>query len=254
MNLNQIKLVLSFSMTFMVVDSCSVYVVDSCSVYNEKLLVDERDGKKYPVVKIGEQYWMGANLAYMPYVCPVKSDSGIYVYGNQSTNVSDAKKTLEYKTYGCLYNWAVAMNLPLEANSKFQQISDSTWQGICPEGWHIPTSDKFIKLEKSLETYPDFQKTDDRRNTGDVGKKLKSKSGWAEDGNGSNEYGFSALPSGIRYQDGYFTNIGQYGYFWTSSEVWYGSAYYRYMVYNSDGTYIGYPNKKIGMPVRCLKD
>jgi len=231
-----------------------IVMTTSCLVYNEKFLVDSRDGKEYPVVKIGDQNWMGANLAYLPFVYPSESDSGFYVYGYEGRDTSLAKRTKEYQTYGCLYNWAIAMNLSLEANDHFQHLYDNTWQGICPDGWHLPTNDEVREMEKLLETYPDFPKEDERRHTGDVGKKLKSQFGWHENGNGTNETGFSMLPSGIRYQDGYFTKQGQYGYFWTSTEVYDGSANYRYMVYNSDGTCIGYPSKKIGMPVRCLKD
>jgi uncharacterized protein (TIGR02145 family) len=231
------------------------FTISSCIVYNEKLLVDKRDGREYPIVKIGNQYWMATNLAYLPFVFPAESDSGIYVYGYQGTDVNEAAKTEEYQTYGCLYNWAIAMNLPLEANITFQSFPEKTHQGICPPsvGWHLPSSAEVQELEKFMETFPNFPKDDERRNSGDVGRKLKADYGWAEEGNGTNETGFSALPSGIRYQDGYFTKAGQYGYFWTTTEAYEGSAYYRYMIYNSDGTYIGYPSKKIGMPVRCVK-
>ena len=226
----------------------------SCSVYEETLLTDSRDGKMYPIVKIGNQCWMGSNLAYLPRVYPANSDSGFYVYGYEGRDITQAKQTIEFCNYGCLYNWAVAMNLPLEANEKFQYKLDTNIRGICPEGWHIPSNNEVMIMEKLLETYSDFEKKDERRHTGDVGKKLKTASGWYQKGNGTNESGLSINPSGMRYQDGYFTKAGQYGYFWTSTEAYDGSAYYRYMVYNSDGTYIGFPSKKIGMPVRCIKD
>ena len=230
-------------------------VTYSCKVLDENILIDKRDGKEYPVIKIGNRYWMGANLAFLPYVYPSASDSGIYVYGYEGRDITEAVKTIQYQTYGVLYNWAVAMDLPLEANMRFSPNTENNHRGICPPdgGWHLPTTEEVQEMENSLETFPDFQTDDNRRHTGDVGKKLKSTYGWFEEGNGTNETGFCALPSGIRYQDGYFDKIGKYGYFWTSTEIYPQSAYYRFIVYNSDGTYSGYPDKKIGMPVRCLK-
>jgi len=226
----------------------------SCSVYNETSLTDIRDGNKYPVVKVGEQLWMATNLAYLPAVFPSESDSGIYVYRYQGRDIKEALETGEYKTYGVLYNWAVAMGLPLSGNMNLNPGILMNNQGICPEGWHLPSNDEVQIMEDFLETLPDFPKDDKRRHTGDVGKKLKSDHGWFEEGNGNNETGFSALPSGIRYQEGNFTKEGKYGYFWTATEYMAQNAFYRFMVYNSDGTFMGYPSKKIGMPVRCLKD
>lgn len=247
---NPMKIVLKKSIAIYVLP---VIFFSSCYVCNEGILADERDGKEYPVVQIGDQCWMAENLAYLPYVYPSKSDSGYYVYGYEGNDINAARGSKEYQQYGVLYNWAVAMNLPLSADSILQK-NDKKHRGICPRGWHLPSNDEVLKMEKFLETTPDFSVEDERRNTGDVGKKLKSTQGWFEGGNGTDEAGFSALPSGIRYQDGFFTKEGKYGYFWTSTDLYGGSAFYRYMVYNNDGTFIGFPSKKIGMPVRCLKD
>ncbi|HPJ60225.1 MAG TPA: FISUMP domain-containing protein, partial [Bacteroidales bacterium] len=72
------------------------------------------DGKNYPVVTLGSQIWMAENLAYLPAVSPssIGSDTEkhYYVYDYQGTNVNEAKATVNYLTYGVLYNWPAAMN------------------------------------------------------------------------------------------------------------------------------------------------
>lgn len=232
----------------------SLVICYSCSIYTQTALLDERDGQEYPVVQIGDQYWMAANLAYLPEVCPSKSECGFYVYGYEGSDVAEAKKTMEYETYGVLYNWYAAMDIDTASQSKGRKTVDKPSKGICPDGWHLPSDDEVSLMEKILETNPGFDKNENRRKTGDVGKKIKSGSGWSQNGNGTNESGLGILPSGIRYQDGYFTKQLEYGYFWTSTEEYETSARYRFLVFNSDGTYTGYPDKRIGMPVRCIRD
>jgi uncharacterized protein (TIGR02145 family) len=83
---------------------------------------------------------------------------------------------------------------------------------------------------------------------------LKSQNGWYGVGNGTDEYGFSALPGGYRYSDGYFDNAGSNGYWWTATEAGSNYAYYRYMSYVND--YVGEINlgKGHGFSVRCRGD
>ncbi|MDF1551297.1 MAG: FISUMP domain-containing protein, partial [Bacteroidales bacterium] len=80
---------------------------------------DERDGHEYKYTKIGDQYWMAENLAYIPHVGPAGENSGIWVYGYTGTSVEEAKKTENYKLFGCLYDWEAA-------------------KVYCPKGWHLP--------------------------------------------------------------------------------------------------------------------
>ena len=76
---------------------------------------DSRDGNEYNWVQIGNQVWMAENLAYLPSVNMVADGSEdaagsyYYVYGYDGTNVTDAKATANYTTYGVLYNWTAAM-------------------------------------------------------------------------------------------------------------------------------------------------
>jgi len=87
-----------------------------------------------------------------------------------------------------------------------------------------------------------------------AGTKLKATSGWNSGGNGQDTYGFSALPGGNGYSDGYFYDVGSYGYWWSASEYNSDNAYSRYMdYYYEDAGYINY-TKNYLFSVRCLQD
>ncbi|MFC2120417.1 FISUMP domain-containing protein [Bacteroidota bacterium] len=242
-----------YSIIFICVTVIFIFLI-ACNNISTGMLTDSRDGKTYKTVQIGEQIWMAENLAYIPYVNDVKAEEGIWVYAYQGDNVEEAKKTPNYQIYGCLYNWPAAMNIEKRYRNELWNVSNIEHQGICPDGWHLPSDEEWKELELYLETNPSFNKDDERRYTGDVGKKLKSTSGWNNDGNGNNKSGFCALASGFRYRTGEFIKMGSYGYFWTASQIYPGSAWYRYLLDISDGTYRGFPSKSNGMPVRCVKN
>jgi len=83
--------------------------------------------------------------------------------------------------------------------------------------------------------------------------KLKAKEGWSEGGNGTDEYGFSALPGGSGYSDGYFFNTGS-GYWWSASEIDSTYAYGRRMDNDIEDAYWYDSGKDDLFSVRCLQD
>ena len=84
------------------------------------------------------------------------------------------------------------------------------------------------------------------------GTALKSTSGWIN--NGTDDFGFSALPGGVRYySSGSFVYAGYYGYWWSSSPSG-GNAWYRYLSYNFPVIYRNNDNPRYGFSVRCLRD
>ena len=175
-------------------------------VQEGKILTDKRDGKKYKIVKIGNQTWMAENLNY--------DASGSKCYDNQPANCEE---------YGRLYNWATAKN-------------------ACPSGWHLPSKVEYETLDK----YVGDQNV--------AGKKLKAKSGWTKNGNGTDDYGFSALPGGVGYPGGSFDFIGLNGLWWGATELNASFAYYRYMYYDiSDMVRYSF-SKSCLFSVRCLQD
>lgn len=231
-----------------------VFLLVACEKQETGLLVDQRDGHEYQTVKIGNQWWMAENLAYMPFVAELKSDAGIWVFGYNGTSHQYALGLPEYSKYGCLYSWSVAMAIDTSYNNTLWNGSDSLHQGFCPAGWHLPSDAEWQELENHLESDPDYIAIDERQHSGDVGYKIKADSGWLSQGNGSNESGFNAVGAGIRYRTGFYLNEGTYTYFWTATEAYPGSATYRYLRDSSQGTFRGFPHKENGLSVRCVRD
>jgi uncharacterized protein (TIGR02145 family) len=86
-----------------------------------------------------------------------------------------------------------------------------------------------------------------------AGKKLKSKTGWNEGGNGTDEFGFSALPGGYRNDSGgSFDFVGYSGYWWSATEYGNGNAYSRGMDYDGGGVYEYDSDKSNGFSGRCV--
>jgi uncharacterized protein (TIGR02145 family) len=184
-------------------------------------------------VKIGTQTWMKKNLDV--------AASGSKCYGDDPANCVK---------YGRLYDWATAMNLPASCNSSScaSQIQ-AKHRGICPEGWHIPSGADWNALMKVAN--PSCL---DNSDCAGAGTKLKATSGWNNSGNGTDDYGFSALPGGLGYSDGYFSYAGYNGDWWSATEYSSNNAYNRDMYYDYEYAYWDYYSKVSLFSVRCLQD
>jgi uncharacterized protein (TIGR02145 family) len=201
----------------------------------------DKDGKSYKVVQIGSQWWMTENLAYLPAVSPPSEGSTTspyyYVYDYKGTNVTTAKATINYITYGVLYNWSAAL-------------------AACPPGWHLPSDSEWKQLEMALGMTQAEANSVYTRGT-DQGAQMKATSGWNNNGNGNNTSGFSGLPGGWRLYDGNFKNIGYAG-FWRSSSM--DSEYLTDTYMSRSLSYItskvnrGNNPRDMGLSVRCVKD
>ncbi|MCL2283223.1 MAG: fibrobacter succinogenes major paralogous domain-containing protein [Fibromonadales bacterium] len=197
-------------------------------------------GQTYKTVKIGDQIWMAENLNY--------AVNGSKCYDNLESNCD---------TYGRLYDWATAMNLPSYCNSNScSSPMQSPHRGICPEGWHIPSNADWDKLYRYANGTTGTTSCYDSQT---ASKYLKATSGWNEEGNGTDDYGFSALPGGIGYSGGsFFDNVDYFGYWWSASEQYseaYDASYYRYISYHSE--YDGWRGsgfKDYFLAVRCIKN
>lgn len=205
-------------------------------------LVDERDGKVYNTVSIGQQCWMAENLNAGDMILsdaePVEG-SGIekYCYDNDSGNC---------ELYGGLYTWDELM--------QYTMIESS--QGVCPEGWHIPSDYEWKILEREIGMSVASSDSASWRGT-DEGGKLKAKgiTFWNPPNTGAtNALLFSALPSGMMYHDGSFSGMGDFAVYWTSTPFLETQAWYRYL-HTSEARILrvdGFrPNTT---PVRCVKD
>jgi len=196
------------------------------------VFTDSRDGHKYKYVTIGTQTWMAENLAYIPHVNPkMKGENGIWVYEYDGWNVEAAKATKNFETYGCLYDWPSAMGFDSTWLDKTWTGDPVNHQGICPQGWHLPTDDEWKVLEKFLGM-PDAPLNDIKYlRSGKseygatlpeyppVGRYLKADHGWSGIGIGDNRSGFNALPAGTRRDNPpyYYSGAGNWAYFWSAS-------------------------------------
>lgn len=221
--------------------------------------VDVRDNHQYHYLPIGTQTWMMENLAYMPAVSSVSTGSDTekhyYVYGYNGTIVTDAKEEDNYTTYGVLYNWPASMDGASSSTSVPSGV-----QGICPQGWHLPSDAEWTVLTDFLTNNGyGYDGSGD-----DIGKSMAALSGWTTFGfagtigndQGSNNLsGFTALPGGFRnYLYGRFYNLGYDAYFWSASENDTPDAWYRILYYDRYGVGRYYSDRSHGFSVRCLKD
>jgi uncharacterized protein (TIGR02145 family) len=208
--------------------------------------VTDPDGNVYPIVKIGDQWWMAENLRTTRYAdgtgIPTglnnedwaATESGAYaVFPHGSIPGLDSDEQV-LAAYGALYNWFA--------------VDDS--RGLCPVGWHVPSDDEWTILTsylggedaaggkmKSTRTEPDPHPRWENPNEG-----------------ATNESGFSGLPAGYRFLLGNFSTIGFHTTWWSSTELVSGSVWLRNLNYNFNDIFRTSNPKNNGFSVRCLMD
>jgi len=218
----------------------------------EFVLCRDPDGKNYAVVNIGTQTWMAENLAWLPAVSAASTGSDslkyYYVYGYNDSIIAAAKNTVNYKLYGALYNWAAAMNAPGKKSTALKSTQD-----VCPAGWRLPYDEDWKLLETTLGMSQHDADSIYLRNSGDIGKKLKSTLGWYTGANCSNSSGFTALPGGYRNTHWVFQSIERNALFWSASQSD-TLAWYRDINDQDTGVYRFTTLKSHGFSVRCIKD
>ena len=175
------------------------------------------DGQTYEIVEIGNQCWMAENLNY--------ETTNSWWYDNSSANGD---------IYGRLYTWDAALT-------------------ACPSGWSLPSDNEWKQMEMALGMSQSEADDTGYRGT-DEGEKMKSTSGWNNNGNGTNSSGFNALPGGYRSSSGSFRNLGNRDFWWSSSESSGTFVWGRYLTYDYDQVNRYYYNNTSGFSVRCLKN
>lgn len=198
---------------------------------------DKRDGRVYKTVQIGDQRWFAENLRF-----EVK---GSYCYENRNYNC---------ERYGRLYNWAMAMRMVDFYNNHsikkfdFSSIKKGAYHDACPAGWHLPTNKDWYKLRYYVG----------KKGFSDgVGLSLKSSELWEKEirlPGGSDEFGFNALPAGVKQQYSGFMDLGRTAQFWSSTEIDDGGAYYWSLMYDSRSFDKVYAGKDDGVSIRCVED
>lgn len=213
-------------------------------------MIDPRDKKVYKVVKIDvedenySQVWMAENLNY------ADSNRTPSLKGGNWCYQGDEKKC---KVSGRYYSWAAAIDSVALANDAEAPLDcgygkkcglDRAVQGICPDGWHLPSIYEWGLLSVALGNAPVS------------GEPLKALTGWnyagTPDNNGTDLYGFAALPTG-RISATKWEKVGSDVYYWSATE--YSANDGRYFninnVYTNSYTYQN--SKSYGQSVRCVK-
>ena len=199
--------------------------------------ITDIDGNTYKTVYIGGQQWMAENLKVSKYsdgtTIPNIPDNiqwqnnttGAWSYYNNDV-ANNAK-------YGKLYNWVAA--------SKTTNGNKS----VCPTGWHVPTDAEWTVL------------TDYLGGESIAGGKMKEvgTTNWnSPNTDATNTSLFTGLPGGYRYYGGNYGGIGNYGYWWSSTESYPFTAWHRSLVSISGVAYRTNSYKEYGLSVRCLRD
>ncbi|MDR2578762.1 MAG: InlB B-repeat-containing protein [Chitinispirillales bacterium] len=156
---------------------------------NYDFFTDSRDGKTYRTVKIGDQTWMAQNLNWA-------GDDG-----NLGVCYRDNPNNCAF--YGRLYEWPTVMN-----GESSSSLTPSGVQGICPDGWHVPSEREWAILTSFVGN--------------NSGTKLRSAIGWVDDGHefipGTDDFGFSAIAGGFGFLGG-FGYVGYDGSWWSATET-----------------------------------
>ena len=185
-------------------------------------------------IKIGKQIWTTKNL-----------DVDTYRNGDKIPQVEDPKEwTKTYTGAWCYYENKAENGIKYGKLYNWYAVTDP--RGLAPEGYHIPTDEEWTKLTDNLTSFWYAP-----------GEKMKSTSGWKNNGGGNNKSGFTGLPGGELSSCGSFLAIGVKGAWWSSSdsEGTGGHAWYRAMWAQFAGTVSReFISKHYGMSVRCIKD
>ena len=180
-------------------------------------MIDPRDKKVYKIVTIVPEVseysktWMAENLNYADSSKTPSLKGKSWCYANVAKNCDVG---------GRLYTWAAAIDsikLATDADNPqecgygktctmLSKVQGMKVRGICPEGWHLPS---WLEWNNLVATLGGFNLTN---------KILKSQVGWMDNANGTDAFGFAAIPAGYRYYGGGFYDGSSNAWFWSSTD------------------------------------
>lgn len=206
----------------------------------------DADGNVYNTVQVGDQCWMKENLRTTHF-----ADNTIIPLGEANSNTqpyrySANNNSANDSTYGYLYNWAAVMHGTGSSESN---------QGICPDGWHVPSDSEWTQLTNYVSAQNAYLCSNG------IAKSLSSTAGWNNSttncvpGNNpstNNSTGFAILPAGM-FESGH-NDFGTQGYLWSATENNDDEVWLRSFIYNQKAVNRQSKSKGDGFSVRCLRD
>jgi len=232
------SIMLCSALLLVILNACKKDKTDDENKNPAPTSVTDVEGNVYPAVTIGTQTWMAVNLKTTKYkngtAIPHVTDQSAWNDLESPAYCMHENNSANLNQYGLLYNYyAVATG------------------NLCPTGWRMPTDADWYTLENHID--PSINNPNATNDRGvDAGRKLKANNGWNQNGNGTDTYGFTALPGGTRSLLGSFHYIGDYGYWWTSSTFNDFNAHGRSMFWNNHKIRRDNFPKNNAFSVRCI--
>ncbi len=217
------------------------------------------DGNIYTTVQLGSQCWMQQNLRTK------RTADGESI--SMGAGASDVKMLYYYpdssasnqEEYGLLYNWVAVMN-----GAESSSSNPSNVQGICPDGWHVPSLQEWQTLISYVSTQGQYT-----CGGNNIGKALAGTSGWLNNPSSpepmceigyhperNNASNFTGMPAG-NFVGTRITNFGKYAIFWSSTSCSSDNVSVLYLAYTNVTT-LHIPtdghDKTYGESVRCVRD
>lgn len=258
------------------VDTLILTVIQGCTIDEKSCpgtpLLTDVEGNIYSTVQIGDQCWTRENLRTTHYADGTAipnggltfSDTDPYYYDFSGQAADQYNQIFTLKERGYYYNWPAAMHGEVSSNS-----NPSNVQGVCPDGWHVPSITEWAELENYVVSQSQYTFLCNGDPT--VVKALSSTTGWAHSGGYAcdpgnnpslnNATGFTAVPAGY-YHSGMNSSYGPGGRECTVLSLFQSSTEFNssnvslriinavWRVFAVDNS----TNKSVGVPVRCVKN
>ncbi len=220
-------------------------------------ILTDIDGNVYNTVQLGGQCWMRENLRTTRYANGTPISQGHYISETACWYYPNGDSTYK-KTYGLLYNWPAVMNGAFSSDA-----TPSGVQGVCPDGWHVPSRAEWIQLTDYVGGQSQYTCDNDNNN---IAKALSATIGWdsydytcsvGDNPNSNNATFFGVLPAGIyRWTSPTYSfyGIGSSATMWSTTE--HGSFYAYYCGWDKSSSVVrqNHTEKNAGNAVRCVRD
>jgi uncharacterized protein (TIGR02145 family) len=213
--------------------------------------VTDYDGNSYDAVQIGNQVWMAKNLRTTHYADGTSIPGGST--GMVVSRLAPNNDESIVPQYGYLYSWSAAMHGAGNSNS-----NPSGVQGVCPNGWHLPSEAEWQQLEDYVKSQPIY--------SGGTAKALAATTGWTVsyapntpgyEPSTNNASGFSALPAGTNSMGGVCMLFGDQSTMWSTTELPESSSTHAFgytVAYAFENASRSTNNKSLTMSVRCVRN